>query len=134
MLCVTVAWLEGRHLLKYEQVADLNSSGSGASVRPSGRRNTVQILSLDDTDKGRPIRLLKDLSSARDKIERIYGLNKEKLLLLAKVKEGFETRTLFDLIHSENLIQPDSPYFVCLFRPCKFWKQCSYNTFLGYHS
>ncbi|CAI7081681.1 BEM_collapsed_G0012530.mRNA.1.CDS.1 [Saccharomyces cerevisiae] len=56
------------------EVADLNSSGSGASVRPSGRRNTVQKLRLKKNStknmkssspgsslgqKGRPIRLLK---------------------------------------------------------------------------
>ncbi|KAF4006352.1 hypothetical protein FOB22_001080 [Saccharomyces cerevisiae] len=123
------------------EVADLNSSGSGASVRPSGRRNTVQKLRLKKNStknmkssspgsslgqKGRPIRLLKDLSSARDKIERIYGLNKEKLLLLAKVKEGFET-SVFDFPFKN--IQPDSPYFVCLDPPCK--KESAYNKVIG---
>ncbi|AJU59565.1 Tfc6p [Saccharomyces cerevisiae YJM195] len=123
------------------EVADLYSSGSGASVRPSGRRNTVQKLRLKKNStknmkssspgsslgqKGRPIRLLKDLSSARDKIERIYGLNKEKLLLLAKVKEGFET-SVFDFPFKN--IQPDSPYFVCLDPPCK--KESAYNKVIG---
>ncbi|CAI4368810.1 BBM_1a_G0011960.mRNA.1.CDS.1 [Saccharomyces cerevisiae] len=123
------------------EVADLNSSGSGASVRPSGRRNTVQKLRLKKNStknmkssspgsslgqKGRPIRLLKDLSSARDKIERIYGLNKEKLLLLAKVKEGFET-SVFNFPFKN--IQPDSPYFVCLDPPCK--KESVYNKVIG---
>ena len=45
--------------------------------------------------KNRIIRALKELSGARDKVERIYGLNKDKLLQLAKIKEGFESN-LFD--------------------------------------
>lgn len=60
-------------------------------------------------NKHRIIRGLKDLTSARDKIERIYGLNEQKLLGLAKVKEGFEAGPFdFDL----QTIQEDSKYFV----------------------
>ncbi|SCU85277.1 LAFA_0D14818g1_1 [Lachancea sp. 'fantastica'] len=60
-------------------------------------------------NKRRVIRALKDLTSARDKIERIYGLNNQKLLGLAKVKEGFETGPFdFDL----ETIQRHSKYFV----------------------
>lgn len=66
-------------------------------------------------DKGRVIRALKDLSSARDKIERLYGLNQEKLLKLAKVKEGFETCVF--CFPQEN-IQRDSPYYIDLIPPC----------------
>lgn len=66
--------------------------------------------------KGRIIRSLKDLSSARDKIERIYGLNRDKLLGLAKIKEGFEA-CLFDF-QQENL-QRESPYWLDTKRACK---------------
>ena len=67
------------------EVSDLNGSGSGASDRSNGKKKTVQKPRLKKAlaknvksgfpgsslgQKGRPIRLLKDLSSARDKIER----------------------------------------------------------------
>lgn len=65
--------------------------------------------------KGRIIRALKDLSSARDKVERLYGLNREKLLRLAKIKEGYET-SLFNF-PSEN-IEESSKYFVKVTPPC----------------
>ncbi|SCV06120.1 LANO_0H22540g1_1 [Lachancea nothofagi CBS 11611] len=66
-------------------------------------------------NKRRVIRALKDLTSARDKIERIYGLNPQKLLGLAKVKEGFETGPFdFDL----EVIQKESKYFVDFSPPC----------------
>ncbi|CUS21804.1 LAQU0S04e01156g1_1 [Lachancea quebecensis] len=60
-------------------------------------------------NKHRIIRGLKDLTSARDKIERIYGLNEQKLVGLAKVKEGFEAGP-FDF--NLQTIQEDSKYFV----------------------
>ncbi|GAV55095.1 hypothetical protein ZYGR_0AS04180 [Zygosaccharomyces rouxii] len=65
--------------------------------------------------KGKVVRALKDLSSARDKIERIYGLNETKLLRLAKVKEGFEPH-LF--CFPSEVIQRDSPYYVDCKPPC----------------
>ncbi|GCE98877.1 hypothetical protein ZYGM_001522 [Zygosaccharomyces mellis] len=65
--------------------------------------------------KGKVIRALKDLSSARDKIERIYGLNENKLLRLAKVKEGFEP---YLFCFPSEVIQPDSPYYVDCRPPC----------------
>ncbi|CEP60670.1 transcription factor TFIIIC subunit TFC6 LALA0_S01e16292g [Lachancea lanzarotensis] len=66
-------------------------------------------------NKRRVVRALKDLTSARDKIERIYGLNTQKLLGLAKVKEGFETGPFdFDI----ETIQRDSKYFVDFPSPC----------------
>ncbi|CCF58546.1 hypothetical protein KAFR_0E03950 [Kazachstania africana CBS 2517] len=68
------------------------------------------------SSKNRTIRSLKDLSSARDKIERIYGLNREKLLRLAKVKEGFET-CLFSFPNEK--IQPDSSYSLNIIPPCR---------------
>ena len=65
--------------------------------------------------KRRIIRGLKDLTSARDKIERIYGLNEQKLLGLAKVKEAFEGGPFdFDL----QTIQKDSKYYVDFSPPC----------------
>lgn len=70
-------------------------------------KSTFPTSKLDN--KRRIIRGLKDLTSARDKIERIYGLNEEKLLGLAKVKESFEVGPFnFPL---EN-IQTDSQYYV----------------------
>lgn len=81
--------------------------------RTSNSRGNTPGSTLED--KGRVIRALKDLSSARHKIERIYGLNQRKLLNLAKVKEGFETCVF--CFPSEN-IQRDSPYFVDLVPPC----------------
>lgn len=68
--------------------------------------------------KGRVIRALKDLSSARDKIERLYGLNQEKLLTLAKVKEAFET-CIF-CFPSEKLQRDSSCYVECT-PPCAKW-------------
>ncbi|CAR28688.1 ZYRO0F09746p [Zygosaccharomyces rouxii] len=65
--------------------------------------------------KGKIIRALKDLSSARDKIERIYGLNEHKLLRLAKVKEGFEP---YLFCFPSEMIQRDSPYYVDCKPPC----------------
>lgn len=59
--------------------------------------------------KNRIIRALKELSSTRDKLERIYGLNKDKLLQLAKIKEGFESN-LFDFPKSN--ISHDSKFYV----------------------
>ncbi|CAI4058994.1 hypothetical protein SKDZ_04G5600 [Saccharomyces kudriavzevii ZP591] len=114
-------------------VSDLNSNGSGNFDRPYGKRKTTHKENAKKNpvknvpmkgnsrgssleQKGRPIRLLKDLSSARDKIERIYGLNTAKLLQLAKVKEGFEA-SVFNF--SLESIQPESPYFVCPQPPCK---------------
>ncbi|OXB45379.1 hypothetical protein B1J92_A02695g [Nakaseomyces glabratus] len=58
--------------------------------------------------KGRIIRTLKDLSSARDKIERIYGLDRAKLLKLAMVKECFEN-DLFNV--RQETIEPTSPFW-----------------------
>ncbi|KAL3235087.1 Transcription factor tau 91 kDa subunit [Nakaseomyces bracarensis] len=66
--------------------------------------------------KGRIIRSLKDLSSARDKIERVYGLNRERLLELAKIKEGFEA-CLFDV--SQEDIQSGSPYWLGTKKSCQ---------------
>lgn len=66
-------------------------------------------------NKRRIIRGLKDLTSARDKIERIYGLNENKLLGLAKVKEGFET-SVFDF--PEENIQTNSQFYVDSSPPC----------------
>ncbi|CAI4038220.1 hypothetical protein SMKI_04G5610 [Saccharomyces mikatae IFO 1815] len=123
-----------------KEVTHLNDDRSGASDQPKGKRKIEQkprpkkILTKNVKShpgssleqKGRPIRLLKDLSSARDKIERIYGLNKEKLLQLAKVKEGFET-SVFDFPLKN--IQPDSPYFVCLQPPCK--RENVYDKIIG---
>ncbi|EJS42230.1 tfc6p [Saccharomyces arboricola H-6] len=125
------------------EMSDLNNNESSHPDLPNGQRKTApkkhakkslaksmpikrrsQGSSLEQ--KGRPIRLLKDLSSARDKIERIYGLNKAKLLLLAKVKEGFEA-SVFDF-PLEN-IQPNSPYFVCPQPPCK--KENVYDKIIG---
>ncbi|AET40263.1 transcription factor TFIIIC subunit TFC6 Ecym_5522 [Eremothecium cymbalariae DBVPG len=57
----------------------------------------------------RVIRAMKDLSSARDKLERIYGTNRQKLLGLAKLKEGFETH-VFDF--PEEYLRSSSRYFV----------------------
>lgn len=104
----------------------LNEEGK---IKPSRRRKTtLKKNKISPTDgsktvqrgstlelKGRIIRALKDLSSARDKLERIYGLNEEKLLRLAKVKEGFETCVFcFPL----DVIQQSSPYFVKYTPPC----------------
>lgn len=59
--------------------------------------------------KNRIVRQLKDLSGARDKVERLYGINSERLLPLAKIKEGFEQH-LFDFPKSN--IDPKSEYYV----------------------
>lgn len=59
--------------------------------------------------KNRIVRQLKDLSGARDKVERIYGVNSERLLPLAKVKEGFE-KHLFDF--PKSIIDSESEYYV----------------------
>lgn len=66
--------------------------------------------------KCRIIRSSKDLSSARDKIERIYGLNKDKLLGLAKIKQGFEA-CMFDFPEAD--IQPDSIYWLGTCKACQ---------------
>lgn len=76
--------------------------------------------------KGRVIRALKDLSSARDKIERIYGLNQNKLLKLAKVKEGFETCVF---CFPSKTIQKDSPYYIQSKPPCAL--ENVYDTLIG---
>ncbi|CAI4057388.1 hypothetical protein SUVZ_02G4730 [Saccharomyces uvarum] len=124
-------------------VSDLNSNGSGDSDRPNGKRKVPKKTYAKKSSankvpkkkrshgssleqKGRPIRLLKDLSSARDKIERIYGLNKAKLLQLAKVKEGFEA-SIFDFPLAN--IQADSPYFVSPQPPCR--KENVYEKVIG---
>ncbi|SMN19680.1 similar to Saccharomyces cerevisiae YDR362C TFC6 One of six subunits of RNA polymerase III transcription initiation factor complex (TFIIIC) [Maudiozyma saulgeensis] len=60
-------------------------------------------------NKNRIIRGLKDLSAAKDKINRIYGSNETRLLELAKVKEGFEAY-LFDF--PEKLLQNTSEYYI----------------------
>lgn len=65
--------------------------------------------------KGKVVRALKDLSSTRDKIERIYGLYEHKLLQLAKVKEGFEQCLFY---FPAEVIQKDSPYYVNYKPPC----------------
>ncbi|QLG72051.1 hypothetical protein HG535_0C04050 [Zygotorulaspora mrakii] len=65
--------------------------------------------------KRRKIRYLKDLSAARDKIERIYGINKQKLLSLAKVKEAFETCVFY---FPPELLRKDSLYYVECTPPC----------------
>ncbi|KAG0664566.1 hypothetical protein C6P45_000557 [Maudiozyma exigua] len=59
--------------------------------------------------KDRLVRALKDLSSARDKICRIYGSNEDRLLELAKIKEGFE-EYMFDF-PAEN-ISNSSAYYI----------------------
>ncbi|SCU79787.1 LADA_0B03158g1_1 [Lachancea dasiensis] len=96
------------------------------TVAKRGRKPKLLDLSVDsDTksptplskldNKRRVIRALKDLTSARDKIERIYGLNPEKLLKLAKVKEAFETGPFdFDL----DALQEGSKCYVDFPSPC----------------
>ena len=59
--------------------------------------------------KSRIVRFLKDLSSAKDKIARIYGMNEERLLELAKIKEGYESY-LFDF--PEEFLSPESEYYI----------------------
>ena len=59
--------------------------------------------------KARIIRSLKDLSSAKEKIVRLYGSNEDKLLELAKIKEGFET-SLFDF--PTKIIAEDSRFYL----------------------
>lgn len=81
---------------------------------PSAVPRTIQRGSTLER-KGRVIRALKDLSSARDKLERIYGLNEEKLLRLAKVKEGFESCVF---CFPWDNIQRHSVYFVDYIPPC----------------
>ncbi|QLQ80734.1 hypothetical protein HG537_0E00870 [Torulaspora globosa] len=93
-------------------------------TKTNGSRSNTPSSTLEE--KGRVVRALKDLSSARDKIERIYGLNKQKLLNLAKVKEGFETCVF--CFPSENL-RKDSPYFVDLVPPCA--SENVYRTLVG---
>ncbi|CCH58447.1 hypothetical protein TBLA_0A06550 [Henningerozyma blattae CBS 6284] len=97
---------------------------STSAKRPYKKRTKKEIaptpipISTPDSTlekKGRIIRALKDLSSARDKIERMYGLNRDKLLNLAKIKEGFET-SLFDFPSSN--IQKDSRFYVECIPPC----------------
>lgn len=57
----------------------------------------------------RLIRALKDLSSAKDKICRIYGADEDRLLELAKIKEGFEGY-MFDF--PEERISNSSEYYI----------------------
>ncbi|EDO18118.1 hypothetical protein Kpol_1031p22 [Vanderwaltozyma polyspora DSM 70294] len=59
--------------------------------------------------KVRIFRFLKDMSSARDKIARLYGSNEGKLLDLAKIKGGFED-CVFDF--PLERVQTDSKYCV----------------------
>ncbi|SCU93201.1 LAMI_0E13564g1_1 [Lachancea mirantina] len=66
--------------------------------------------------KRKLVRGLKDLTAARDKIERIYGLDEKKLLGLAKVKEGFEGGP-FDF--SIENVQPESKYYIDFAPPWK---------------
>lgn len=61
--------------------------------------------------KNRIVRSLKDLSGARDKVERLYGIHNGRLLQLAKIKEGFETH-LFDFPKSN--IDLESKYYVSI--------------------
>lgn len=61
------------------------------------------------------VRGFKDLTSAKDKVMRMYGLNKEKLLGLAKIKEGFEAY-LFDF--PKDNINPESIYYENNLPPC----------------
>ncbi|CCK69601.1 transcription factor TFIIIC subunit TFC6 KNAG_0C05000 [Huiozyma naganishii CBS 8797] len=79
------------------------STNSRASSGPTGSEQ-------------RTIRNLRELSSVRDKLEKVYGTNEQKLLQLAKVKEGFETH-LFDFPSSN--IQQDSRYYLD-FKPPAF--------------
>lgn len=75
----------------------------------SKRQKSVSKKKSIYVTKNRIIRALKELSGARDKVERIYGLNKDKLLQLAKIKEGFESN-LFDFPQSN--ISQDSRFYV----------------------
>lgn len=59
--------------------------------------------------KNRIVRFIKDLSSAKDKIARIYGTNEERLLELAKTKEGYESY-MFDF--PEEYLSPESEYYI----------------------
>lgn len=61
------------------------------------------------------VRGFKDLTSAKDKIMRMYGIDRDKLLPIAKVKEGFESY-LFDF--PRDNIQPESLYYVNHLPPC----------------
>lgn len=76
---------------------------------PSKRQKPVSKKKSIFETKNKIIRALKDISGARDKVERIYGLNKDKLLQLAKIKEGFESH-LFDFPKSN--IDYDSRFYV----------------------
>ena len=59
--------------------------------------------------KIRLVRALKDLSCAKDKICRIYGTDEDRLLELAKIKEGFEDY-MFDF--PEDRISNSSEYYI----------------------
>ncbi|CCD23591.1 transcription factor TFIIIC subunit TFC6 NDAI_0B05580 [Naumovozyma dairenensis CBS 421] len=76
------------------------------------------------SQKGRYVRALKDLSSARDKLERLYGINRDKLLGLAQLKDGFE-ESVFDF-PIEN-IQRESSYYVDIKPPST--KNCDLTKF-----
>ncbi|AAS52930.2 AER249Cp [Eremothecium gossypii ATCC 10895] len=76
----------------------LAQSRDGSGNVAGGRRKGARV-----------IRAMKDLSAAQDKLERIYGRNRKKLLGLAKWKEGFETN-VFNF--PDSLLQPESKYYV----------------------
>lgn len=120
---------EEEPLEEAEELAEVNNTKTKRRIKRSKTESDdlgIELSTENTTDKtvkrsmskleskGRIIRSLKDLSSARDKIERLYGLNREKLLQLAKVKLGYQT-SLFDF-PEENLL-PDSPCYVNCVRP-----------------
>ncbi|AMD22833.1 HHR064Cp [Eremothecium sinecaudum] len=91
---------------------------SAISAQKTGKRGNTNVNTNDVSDGTAPtkkkkpariIRAMKDLSSAQDKLVRIYGNNREKLLGLAKLKEAFETH-VFDF--PEELLKSTSKYYV----------------------
>ncbi|AGO12589.1 AaceriAER249Cp [[Ashbya] aceris (nom. inval.)] len=96
---VLVRDLDAERLLESAAAEQKAAHGrNGPSATASSRRKGTRV-----------IRAMKDLSAAQDKLERIYGRNRKKLLGLAKWKEGFETN-VFNFPGS--LLQPGSKYFV----------------------
>lgn len=93
---------QGSTIKRRKKATTISRSPSTASVSTLGK-------------KGRIVRALKDLSAARDKIERLYGLNSDKLLRLAQIKQGFQA-SLFDF-PAENL-QEDCINNVKVTLPC----------------
>lgn len=72
--------------------------------------------SKTSVNKNKTIRSLKDLSSAKDKILRLYGSNEKRLLELAKIKEGYES-FLFDF--PESHLSQSSEYHIPKNIPCQ---------------